>query len=120
MTRTRSHAGQTRPRTVLCLLPVVLLAILLVAPPLMAQKTPKPEKSKPAQVQQTTFKEVLVKYEGKTTNLGTLKKIAGDYFVLDQEGTVSMHPLHAIHTLRLVKDEETGETQLEIVLVAKD
>jgi hypothetical protein len=69
---------------------------------------------------QGTVKEVLSHYVGKVTNLGTLKKVTGDYFVLDDDGNTIIHPLSTLHTIKLVKDEETGETKIEIRLVGKD
>ncbi|MEK9139199.1 MAG: hypothetical protein AAB393_18930 [Bacteroidota bacterium] len=69
---------------------------------------------------QNTLKDVLSPWVGKQTNLGTLKRIAGDYFVLDDDGATVYHSLSAIHTLRLVKDEESGEMKLEIRLISKD
>ena len=40
--------------------------------------------------------------------------------MLDEDGNTVMHPLSTIHTLKLVKDEESGEMKLEIRLTAKD
>jgi len=69
---------------------------------------------------QSTMKDVMLQYVGKATNLGTLKKVTGDYFVLEDDGNTVMHPLSTIHTIRLVKDEETGETKIEIRLISRD
>jgi hypothetical protein len=100
---------------------VLMFAVVAITPSAMAQKAAKAEKSKPApQAEAGMIKDVLVKWEGKSTNLGTLKKVHGDYFVVEEEGATMMHPLHAIHTIKLWKDEETGEEKMEIRLVGKD
>ena len=52
--------------------------------------------------------------------LQPFKRMTGDYFVLEEDGSTVMHPLSTIHTLKLVKDDESGEMKLEIRLVAKD
>lgn len=98
----------------------LVIAVLLAVPEATAQKTQKVEKPKPVQASQSTIREVLVKYEGKATSLGTLTRVAGDYFVVEQEGVSSMHPFFSIHTLRVLKDEEAGTEVLEILLMAKD
>ena len=101
-------------------LSILLLALALgtmATVPASPQKAQKKESTAPSQ---NSIKEVLSQYVGKTTNLGTLKKVVGDYFVLEEDGNTVMHPLSTIHTLRLVKDEEKGEMKLEIRLAAKD
>ena len=102
-------------RTLFLLLGMFIFTIAVT--PANAQKSRKKEV---APTTQSTIKEVLAQHEGEMTNLGTLKRVSGDYFVLDDEGTTSMHPLSTIHTLRFVKDEETGKIQMEIRLIAKD
>lgn len=104
----------------IAVLGIVLLLFSLAATPVAAQKTQKAEKPKPAQLVPQTVKDVLRKFEGKTTSLGILKSVAADYFSVDLEGAVSMYPLSAIHTFRVVKDEEAGTEILEIHLVAKE
>jgi hypothetical protein len=84
-----------------------------------AQKKEGAKKETPA-LQQSMMKEVLSQYVGKATNLGTLKKVAGDYFVLEDEGSTMMHPLYTLHTIKLMKDSESGETRIEIRLIGKD
>jgi hypothetical protein len=98
----------------------VLMVIMLAAAPAAAQKGQKGEKSKPVPVQTAplTVKELLKKYEGKSTSLGILKQVAGDYIVIDNDGTTVIYPLTSIHALRFVKDEEAGTETLEIRLVA--
>ena len=102
-------------RTLFLLLGMFVFTIAVT--PASAQKSKKKEAPS---TNQSTIKEVLIQHEGEMTNLGTLKRVSGDYFVLDDEGTTSMHPLSTIHTLRFVKDEETGKIQMEIRLIAKD
>jgi hypothetical protein len=102
-------------RTLLLLLGIFIFTVAVV--PASAQKSKKKEATPTTQ---STIKEILAQHEGEMTNLGTLKRVSGDYFVVDDEGTTSMHPLSTLHTLRFVKDEETGKITLEIRLVAKD
>ena len=94
-----------------------------------AQKKKVPPKSEqavsqpaplPAQARLgNTLRDVLAKYKGEKTNLGTLSKVEGDYFVVEEEGVSTMHPFSAIIGLKLVKPEEEEENpvQLEIVLM---
>jgi hypothetical protein len=103
-------------RTLTVLFLSCILAATVVAPA-VAQKSQKKEAAPPAQ---STIKEILTQYIGKATNLGTLKKVAGDYFVLEEDGNTVMHPLSTLHTIKLVKDEESGEMKVEIRLVGKD
>jgi hypothetical protein len=105
-----------------CLFTVLtaLLVLGLAAGTASAQKSQKSEKPKPVQSAPSTIKDILQKYEGKATSLGELKQVAGDYFVAEQEGVSTMYPFSAIHSLRPVKDEETGAEVLEIHLMARD
>jgi hypothetical protein len=64
--------------------------------------------------------DVVKQYVGKKTNLGTLKKFAGDYMVFEDDLTTVLVPLSNIQSLRLVKDDESSPAQLEIKLIAKD
>jgi|WetSurMetagenome_2_1015567.scaffolds.fasta_scaffold23447_2 hypothetical protein len=110
-------------RRVIAITVPVLLAAMLTAGPAIAQKsqkTQKAEKPRPVQSVPSTIKDILQKYEGKTTSLGTLKNVAGDYFVVEQEGVATIRPLSTIHSLRVVKDEEAGTETLEIQLTPKD
>lgn len=114
-------------RTISFLIFSTLLVLTCVAVSTAQKKEPtKKEASKkevaPTQSSQSpgTIKEVLLQYVGKTTNLGTLKKVTGDFFILEEDGATVMHPLSTIHTIKLVKDEESGETKIEIRLIARD
>lgn len=100
-------------------LPILLMAGLLLPSSLIAQKAQGPEKVK-TEMQSSTLKGILQDWVGKGTTLGGLQKVEADYFVVEQEGVVSMYALSAIHTIRMLKDEETGVTILEIILVSHD
>ena len=102
------------------LLVSVLTAFFLITGTAVAQKNQKSEKPKVVVSAPSTIKDLLQKYEGKATSLGILKRVAGDFFVVEQEGVASMYPLSVIHMLRVVKDEEAGTETLEIQLTAKD
>jgi hypothetical protein len=97
---------------------IVVVGLILAfagVSPALAQKAQKKE------TPQSTIKEFLTQHVGKMTNLGTIKRVAGDHFVLEEEGgDTVVHPLSTIHTLRLHKDEETGQMILEIRLTARD
>ena len=107
-------------RTMFALFVAAILAVTCVVPATAQKKETTKKEAPPPTQSQTTMKEVLSQYVGKTTNLGTLKKVTGDYFVLEDDGNTVMHPLYALHTIRLVKDEETGETKIEIRLIGRD
>ena len=102
------------------LLSVLLLSIVLAGSIVVEASAQKSQKKEAASQTQNSIKEVLSQYIGKATNLGTLKKVTGDYFILDEDGATVMHPLSTLHTIKLVKDEESGEMKIEIRLVAKD
>jgi hypothetical protein len=99
---------------------VTILACTIFAMSVLPATAQKSKKPQPVQTTQSSLKEVLAQYQGKTTNLGTLSKVAGDYFVLEEDGVTSMHPLAAIHTLNITKDEDAGTTKLEIKLIARE
>jgi hypothetical protein len=116
MTAIRVLANSKRiPWILVTVLVCVIFAMWVL--PATAQKSKKPQ---PVQTTQSSLKDVLAQYQGKTTNLGTLSKVAGDHFVVEEEGVTSMHPLAAIHTLNITKDEEAATTKLEIKLVARE
>ena len=79
----------------------------------------KKEVAPPSQTQ-GTMKEVMLQYVGKATNLGTLRKVTSEYFTVEQEGVTVIHPLSVLHSIKTMKDDETGEMKIEIILVAKD
>ena len=66
------------------------------------------------------FLDVIKQYVGKKTNLGTLKKFAGDYMVFEDDLTTILVPLNNIQSVRLVKDDETSPANLEIKLISRD
>jgi hypothetical protein len=81
---------------------------------------PAKKEAVPAVQSPNTMKDVLNQYVGKATSLGTLKKVAADYFVVEDDGSTLIHPLSALHTIKLVKDGQSGETKIEIRLIGKD
>jgi len=97
---------------------VILLSGIIALGPAVAQKS---KKSQPAATTLTT-KELLQKYRGKVTSIGTITKVEIDYFVVEEEGITSMYPFGALQAIRLVKveTEEGDSTQIEIRLVAHD
>ena len=102
----------------LCL--AVLMTAVFAAPAPAQKKEPAKKEAAAAPQRQSGIKEVLSQYVGKTTSLGVLKKVEGDYFVVEDDGNVSYHPLSTLHTIKLVKDQDTGEITIEIRLCAKD
>jgi hypothetical protein len=100
-------------------LAIVLATVCTVSASAQKKEAAKKETPTPQQTQ-GTMKEVLSQYVGKTTNLGILKKVVGDYFVLEDDGNTVMHPVYTLHTIKLIKDSESGETRIEIRLIGKD
>ena len=78
--------------------------------PAPAQTGPLPNK----------FLDVIKQYVGKKTNLGTLKKFAGDYMVFEDDLTTTLVPLNNIQSVRLVRDDESSPANLEIKLISRD
>jgi hypothetical protein len=66
------------------------------------------------------FLDVLKQYVGKKTNLGILKKFAGDYIVFEDELTTILVPVTSIQSAKLIKEEESSPAELEIKLIARD
>lgn len=66
------------------------------------------------------FLDVLKQYTGEKTNLGTIKKFAGDYIIFEDDQVTTLVPVTAIQSAQLVKDEDTGEYRLELKLISKD
>ena len=111
------------PRRAFLLVPGIVLLIticmLVVMGPAAAQKSQKVQTGA-ASGAQRTLKDVLAQYQGQTTNLGVLKKISGDYFVVQEEGATAMYPFSAIQSFRILAPQEDVSVLLEIRLVAKD
>jgi hypothetical protein len=95
-----------------------------------AQKKKTPPKSEQAIEQPTpppapgklgnTIKDVLTKYRGEKTNLGTLSKVESDYFVVEEDGVATLHPLSAIVGVKILKIEEGADEdqpKIEIMLM---
>jgi hypothetical protein len=97
-----------------------LMATVLAVPATAQKKSPPKKEVAPPPQRQTGIKEILSQYIGKMTTLGTLKKVESDYFVFEEDGNTSYHPLSTLHTIKLVKDPDTGEITIEIGLVDKD
>lgn len=66
------------------------------------------------------FLDVLKQYVGKKTNLGTLKKFAGDYMIFEDDLTTILVPVNNIQSAKLVKDDESSPANLEIKLISRD
>jgi len=109
--------------------PMVFGALLLVAAfavmlpcEASAQKkkaAPKTEQAteQPAPVQTklgSTVKDILAKYKGEKTNMGMLSKVEGDYFVVEEDGVSTIHPISAIVGIKLLKLEEGEEDAAKI------
>lgn len=92
--------------------------ILFVAIHADAQKSTKTQPPQPPI--SGSFREVLVKSIGKSTNLGILKKVESDHLVLEDENTTIMVPVSCVHSLKFVREEESPEAKLEIRLVARE
>ncbi len=101
---------------------ILFVLIVCVAQPAFTQKAKKDEK--PKQTTESTsngsLREALSKHVDRGSNLGTIKRVTGEYVVFEHEGATVMHPLHAIHTVKTYKDEESGADILEIRLMAAD
>jgi len=98
------------------ILPWALVGVLVVVLLFVAQ-TGTAQKS---QKQPSTLKDVLTGYVGEKTNLGTIKKIAGDYIIIEDENVTGMFPLIAIQAVRQIRGEGEEPTKIEIKLVARD
>ncbi len=99
---------------------VLILGALLITTCDSSMFAQKKETKKGAAQTASTIKEVLAQYLDKATNLGTLKRVTGDYFVMEEDGNMVVHPLSTLHTIKVIKAEEGGEMKIEIKLVAKD
>jgi hypothetical protein len=87
------------------------------------EKTQKEEQAEVAPTPATLpnkFLDVLKQYVGKKTNLGILKKFAGDYIVFEDELTTILVPVTSIQSAKLIKEEESSPAELEIKLIARD
>jgi len=115
----------------------LLLALFVLVSSADAQKKKKDQTPPPAQQQATEqaapasapqsaskasspFRDYLMQYQGMPTNLGKLVKVAGDYFIVEDDGVQSAHRIDVIHTIRLLKAEEGEPAKLELKLLARD
>jgi histidinol phosphatase-like enzyme len=90
----------------------VSMLLVLLALPASAQKGQKPSPN--------TIKEVLAQYQGKATNIGTVRKIMNDYFLIEQDGATTAYALAALHSIRTYKEEDDSELKIEIYLTDKE
>ncbi len=98
------------------LAPWVLTGVLTLALLVVLVESGSAQK---AQKQSAAFKDVLSTYVGDTVNLGIVKKVVGDYFVVEDENTTLTIPISAIQMIKVTKEEEGGN-KIEIKLVSKD
>jgi hypothetical protein len=114
--------------TMMCGTVLLLMACMVMLPnEASAQKkkvAPKAvtatEQASPTQSKMgNTVKDLLAKYKGEKTNLGVLTRIEGDYFVVEDDGVSTIHPLNAIIGIKLLKLEEGDEesAKIEITLM---
>jgi len=106
-------------------------ASVLTVDSALAQKKKKEAAAPEAAVIQTvpqtamkaggTLRDVLNSIVGKSTNLGTLTKLAADYVVFDSDGETAVYPLSALQSVKMRKPEEDGgEMHIEIRFLNKD
>ena len=103
---------------------LILLATFSVMLPCeaSAQKKKAPAKTEqatdqPAPVQTKmgmTLKDILGTYKGQKTNMGILSRVEGDYFVVEEDGVSTIHPLSAIAGIKVLKPEEGEEDAAKI------
>ena len=91
------------------------------APPKSEQATEQPAPpSTPGQAKLGgTMKDALMKFKGEKTNLGMLTRIESDYFVVEDDGLSTIHPLSAVAGIKILKVEEGEEdaTKIEITML---
>jgi hypothetical protein len=85
-----------------------------------AEVTPTPATPPAPGTRPNKVLDVLKQYVGKKTNLGILKKFAGDYIVFEDELTTILVPVTSIQSAKLIKEEESSPAELEIKLIARD
>jgi hypothetical protein len=121
---TQQHTEEAMNRiTITCGALLLLAAFSMMLPSeVSAQKKKAPAKTEqatdqPAPMPQKmggTMKDVLAKYKGEKTNLGVLTRIEGDYFVVEEDGVSTIHPLSAIIGIKMLKAEEGDEDPVKI------
>jgi len=107
------------------LLLAVTVFMLMSAQDAYAQKKKVPAKPDPV-VERTpsaapqtggktgnTLKDMLMKFKGELTTIGVLKQVEFDYFVVEEEGTMTIHPISAISSIKILKPEEGGDEEEE-------
>lgn len=109
------------PRSTVIVLMLVALAVVFGSADALAQKkkavapAPAAEPQRPAAAPQVTgkagamMKDVLVRFKGEHTTLGILKAVEMDHFIIDEDGTETIYPIAAIHSLRILKVDEDSQ-----------
>lgn len=67
--------------------------------------------------------DIMKKYVGQQTNLGTLKKVNREYVEFQDENTVLTVPITNVHSLKQVTEKDENDStvvHLEVRLTAKD
>ena len=121
MNRIAAFAAALLLLATIALLPSAACAQKKKAPPKTEQVTEQPAPAPmPGQAKLGgTIKEVLMKFKGEKTNLGTLTRIEGEYFVVEDDGLSTIHPFSAVTGIKVLKVEEgeTDATKIDITLV---
>jgi hypothetical protein len=110
-----------RSMTLLALL--LIAALALPAPTLMAQKkktAPATEQARSVVQSGTTIRDILVKLQGQTTNLGILVRVSGEVVEFENEGDTLIYPLNAVQCVKFLKAEEGEARKVEIKFFARD
>ena len=87
------------------------------------EETPAPPAPQPAASISGGVLDIMKKFLGQKTNLGTLKKVNKEYIEFNDENTVLTVPLSAVHSLKQVTDKDDNDStivRLEVRLIAKD
>lgn len=110
-------------RATVIVLMLVALAVVFGSADALAQKkkaaTPPPaaEPQRPAAAPQVTgkagamMKDVLTRFKGEHTTMGILKTVEMDHFIVDDDGTETIYPIAAIHSLRILKIDEDSQDE---------
>ncbi len=136
-----------KTRTALFLIVAALFAgTLVVAPQVEAQKkskaktaVQKPKEKEPAEEEATMEEpapqpqppasisgglvDIMKKYIGQQTNLGTLKKVNREYAEFQDENTILTVPITNVHSVKQVTEKDENDStvvHLEIRLISKD
>jgi hypothetical protein len=113
----------------LCLLGALMVMLSSVDSTAYAQKKktetkqvapePTPPAPQPAKVSSITLKDFLLKYKGTKTSMGMLVRVEVDFFVVEDDGVTTVHPLSNIQYIRVNKPEEGEEDPVLITISMK-